>query len=110
MDFMLNEIKETFEAWEERGKSETTLAVSLKEDGRIEVTVHGDGVVFPFLLGNLLCCVANDTKADINDMALMQTAFAHTLDGAIGEVIEKEEIKDETPGFSIKFNEGGKLS
>lgn len=110
MNFMLDEIRETLEAWEERGKSETTLAVSLKEDGRIEVTVHGDGVVFPFLLGNLLCCVANDTKVDVNDMALMQTAFAHTLDGAIGEVIKKEEIKDDSPGFSIKFNEGGKPS
>lgn len=110
MNFMLDEIRETFEAWEERGKSETTLAVSLKEDGRIEVTAHGDGVVFPFLLGNLLCCVAHDTEVDINDMALMQTAFAHTLDGAIGEVIKEVNTNDETPGFSIKFNEGGKPS
>lgn len=95
-------IESTFRCWVSGGSNETTLAVTLKKDGQIEIHLSGDRAVFPLLMSDLIQYAGKSMRSTTPGEFLYLINTFLELRG-----IKPEDRAKREDGLTIKFKEEG---
>lgn len=98
-------IKECLTRWVENGEEETTLSVTPRTDGRVEIQLSGDRVVYPMLLSDLIEYAGRSTARSPGEFFYLVRGF-HRMKGIEAQCpLEPEEREVPEGGLTLKFKE-----
>lgn len=96
-------IESTLRCWVKGGSNETTLSITLRTDGRVEIQLSGDRVVYPMLLmSDLIQYAGKSMRSTTQGEFLYQVNTFLELRG-----IKPEDRSKREDGLTIKFKEEG---